>query len=1238
MSKRKRRIGALFLTAALIVSQIGTAASAQEFTAKTAGGLCEHHKSHIDCGYVEAVEGHPCEHEHTAECYTDELICGHDPVFEQSATGSDAVHRHGPECYKPDCPHERGEHTVNGGLGHDGDCGYAEAVKGSPCGYICEVCGGKNEITNGNGLAGAEDGDAVFHITAFDELNGKVKLQQVPLKTPKKNLILPDTLQVSGYRTNADSDGDGGDGDGSQEGAGSTQSVSEQVTIEGVTWELTGEKDSPTEYEEGRKTPCIYYFRAVLPEGYVTDMDLPEIKVWYGIASRAGGEISGNGYTFDANGGILIINSNDGTTNWREDIRFTPADVREVELADEPSLTEIRNGAFKGCVNMEWLIPFKETPPQLSDPDAFEDCPDLYILVPHKNSDKVGDKNSNYHKDTEWSKYEDRFISGSCLTGLTVSSGDFEKPFSPRDTVIKITVPSDVEEITLTPTSYRDADIKMKLLSGGESVNKFPLVSGIESRSFKLGSRNTTSNFHLYIAAVNGEADNGRLGNRPHVEIHVHRESAPRPITINQGASITIPAPVAYEIAKTGVLYENDQYTIEISKGFGWEPRPRYGTEFEPNKEYSVDIELKPKTGYTIDGMQQGLFAVNGEVKEFQKPTPDWPRGVLTLTFPKTEKAPIGLKSLRVTPPASGAILTQNSLSSSQYNATIAWTPAIAVGEKFAPGTVYTAVITVTPTEDYTLKGIPKNSFKVYGAESVSNEADSGIVTAVFPRTTAPVSIQDIQGVTPPSAGKPPVKYTTDTTQYTGVVTWEPEIPYGGTFEADTEYTATISLMGMQGYLFQGVPENFFRVAGAAEVKNEANSGIVTAKFPRTESIVSQGTIEGVTVPVYGETPVREIKETEEYKGTVQWTPEVAPGESFDEETEYTATITLTAKDGYTLNGVPEDFFNVPGAVGKVTNQKGSGVITAKFPRTDAAPVYSIKADITEIDFGSVTEGYEALEAKIITIQNTGNQSVTLNQPAAVSYEVGKLSQTDMAPGSSSSFTVRPFTGLKAGKYKEKIVMNGSGNTSITVELAFTVTEKMVYPVTITIEGNGTAQADKVSASEGEKITLTAVADKGYHFKEWKVVSGGISIVDNGFLMGTAPVELKAVFEKDSDSTDEDSSETVSYILNGTWVRTEDGIWKFRLTDRSYAKNRWGLINGLWYYFDADGHMLTGWYYDLYYQKWFYLDASGAMVVGWRQIDGKWYYFNPVSNGQRGAMLTDAWIDGWYVDRNGVCR
>lgn len=42
------------------------------------------------------------------------------------------------------------------------------------------------------------------------------------------------------------------------------------------------------------------------------------------------------------------------------------------------------------------------------------------------------------------------------------------------------------------------------------------------------------------------------------------------------------------------------------------------------------------------------------------------------------------------------------------------------------------------------------------------------------------------------------------------------------------------------------------------------------------------------------------------------------------------------------------------------------------------------------------------------------------------------------------------------------------------------------------------------------------------------------------------------------------------------------------------------------------------------------------MYTGWHQIDGKWYYFNEASDGTKGRLMTDTYIDGWYVDKDGV--
>lgn len=130
--------------------------------------------------------------------------------------------------------------------------------------------------------------------------------------------------------------------------------------------------------------------------------------------------------------------------------------------------------------------------------------------------------------------------------------------------------------------------------------------------------------------------------------------------------------------------------------------------------------------------------------------------------------------------------------------------------------------------------------------------------------------------------------------------------------------------------------------------------------------------------------------------------------------------------------------------------------------------------------------------------------------------------------------------------------------------------------------------------------------------------------------------------------------------IYGDWQQDASG-WRFMQADGTYAANRWGKVNGAWYYFGADtymetgwfsdgtnwyylnpvsdgtrGAMKTGWVYDASYGKWFYLSASGEMMTGWQLINGTYYYLNPVSDGTRGAMASEQWIGDYYVGADGA--
>ena len=86
------------------------------------------------------------------------------------------------------------------------------------------------------------------------------------------------------------------------------------------------------------------------------------------------------------------------------------------------------------------------------------------------------------------------------------------------------------------------------------------------------------------------------------------------------------------------------------------------------------------------------------------------------------------------------------------------------------------------------------------------------------------------------------------------------------------------------------------------------------------------------------------------------------------------------------------------------------------------------------------------------------------------------------------------------------------------------------YTVTVGNDGNGTGTASPSTAAAGTTITLTATPKTGYHFKEWEVISGGVTIKDDKFLMPNDNVEVKAIFEKDAPAPTE---YTITYDLAG---------------------------------------------------------------------------------------------------------
>jgi len=136
------------------------------------------------------------------------------------------------------------------------------------------------------------------------------------------------------------------------------------------------------------------------------------------------------------------------------------------------------------------------------------------------------------------------------------------------------------------------------------------------------------------------------------------------------------------------------------------------------------------------------------------------------------------------------------------------------------------------------------------------------------------------------------------------------------------------------------------------------NSGRGGGGPPTITSTITMSAITGLTAPAAGETPVAAIDECLQYRGTVAWTgATLLPNGNFNQNTSYTAIVTIIPKTGYTLQGITENFFTVDGSTG-VVNDADSGIVTVTFADTDAFTAQGIQITLV----GFTDEGVGTIE------------------------------------------------------------------------------------------------------------------------------------------------------------------------------------------------------------------------------------------------------------------------------------
>ena len=209
----------------------------------------------------------------------------------------------------------------------------------------------------------------------------------------------------------------------------------------------------------------------------------------------------------------------------------------------------------------------------------------------------------------------------------------------------------------------------------------------------------------------------------------------------------------------------------------------------------------------------------------------------------------------------------------------------------------------------------------------------------------------------------------------------------------------------------------------------------------------------------------------------------------------------------------------VAGGTAVITATTHDGLFTASCTVTVNAPATAPNIITDTLPDGKVGEAYSQ------TLTATGTAPITWSidggLPAGLSLnaDTGEISGTPTADG-TAKFTVK--------------ATNSAGSNTKELSITIAKAAPTEYTITVTTEGGGTASASPAKAAAGTEITLTATPDGGYHFKEWQVISGGVTIVDDKFTMPDSNVEIKAIFEEDAPPAPTEHTVTVTSGGNGT--------------------------------------------------------------------------------------------------------
>ncbi len=314
------------------------------------------------------------------------------------------------------------------------------------------------------------------------------------------------------------------------------------------------------------------------------------------------------------------------------------------------------------------------------------------------------------------------------------------------------------------------------------------------------------------------------------------------------------------------------------------------------------------------------------------------------------------------------------------------------------------------------------------------------------------------------------------------------------------EYNESINILYQGGELPEGYDQDKTRIVDEGPYTIEA-AFTVTKPSKEYKLTVNPGSYDFGTRTIAYQDPPEAATFTVTNEGNTAMTLNALSSSSYevsgfsasDLEPGESAYFTVRPKVGLAAGDYPESLtLSTTDADGNVLLL---AAVQVKFSVKAEEKIYRIVLDRSLIDFGSVEAGYvNPPAAQRVTITNTGNAAIALNQPSAINFRVSGLSSARLNPGETSSFTVVPLTGLGQGQYFEAITVTGDGGAAASVNVNFIVSARtivltgIINPADITGIRNGTEKT-AVGLRLPGSVTITTNSGNMSAAVTWDVAS-----------------------------------------------------------------------------------------------------------------------------------------------------